>query len=215
VRRIVERYPVDGIHLDYVRYPSDDFDYSREGLAAFRESVVKDLPASEWRGYDARMSREPLVYAESFPDRWRSFRTTQLTRLVAAIRREVKSARPAALLTAAVFANSTDAVQHRFQDWPGWLTRGLLDAVCPMAYTTDAAVFAQQISAAGTIAGPTVVWAGIGAYRLSQREIVANARAAHHMAVGGVVLFSYDSLAAGPGGPGQVTDVGHALFGRP
>jgi hypothetical protein len=84
-----------------------------------------------------------------------------------------------------------------------------------MAYTTDPTVFAQQISAAGAIAGPKVVWAGIGAYRLSQQEIVANTRAAHNMAVGGVVLFSYDSLAGGRGGPGHVADVGHAMFGPP
>src|SRR5256885_1492842 len=29
VRNIVERYAVDGVHLDYLRYPTVDFDYSR------------------------------------------------------------------------------------------------------------------------------------------------------------------------------------------
>ena len=36
VRDIASRYAVDGVHLDYVRYPNDDFDYSRDALAAFR-----------------------------------------------------------------------------------------------------------------------------------------------------------------------------------
>ena len=44
VRDIVSRYAVDGVHLDYVRYPNDEFDYSRGALAAFRRSVVADPP---------------------------------------------------------------------------------------------------------------------------------------------------------------------------
>jgi uncharacterized lipoprotein YddW (UPF0748 family) len=214
VRHIVERYPVDGVHLDDVRYPSDDFDYSRAGLAAFRNSVVKDLPLSEQRTYDARYAREPFVYADTFPERWRSFRQMQLTRLVVKIRDVVKAARPSALLSAAVVPDATDAARHRLQDWPGWLARGLLDAVCPMAYTTDGALFAAQISAARTIAGARSIWAGIGAYRLSQREIVANVRSARQMDVGGVILFSYDGLASTPGGPGYVAQIGRAAFER-
>src|SRR5262249_24206501 len=35
VRNIVKRYDVDGVHVDYIRYPSDEFDYSRESLLAF------------------------------------------------------------------------------------------------------------------------------------------------------------------------------------
>ena len=33
---LVERYEIDGIHLDYVRYPSAAFDYSRGALDRFR-----------------------------------------------------------------------------------------------------------------------------------------------------------------------------------
>ncbi len=36
VRDLVERYPLDGIHFDYVRYPGPEFDYSRTSLEAFR-----------------------------------------------------------------------------------------------------------------------------------------------------------------------------------
>ena len=42
VREIAERYPIDGIHLDYVRYPNEEFDYSRDSLAAFRQNVLPD-----------------------------------------------------------------------------------------------------------------------------------------------------------------------------
>ena len=35
VADIAARYAVDGVHLDYARYPTDDFDFSREALVAF------------------------------------------------------------------------------------------------------------------------------------------------------------------------------------
>ncbi len=36
---IARRYEVDGIHLDYVRYPNDQFDYSRYAIAEFRAEI--------------------------------------------------------------------------------------------------------------------------------------------------------------------------------
>ena len=82
VRDIAERYAVDGIHLDYVRYPTRDFDYSRETLAAFRRSVVPALPPADQRRYDQRLATEPLLYTQAFPERWRTFRTERLTALL-------------------------------------------------------------------------------------------------------------------------------------
>ena len=103
-------------------------------------------------------------------------------------------------------------MNHRFQDWGGWLETGLLDAVCPMAYTTDPAVFAAQIASAREIAGAHPLWAGIGAYRLSPAQIAENVHAARRIGVGGVILFSYDSLADPARGPGYLSQVGRAAF---
>ena len=54
VRDIAERYAIDGAHFDYIRYPTQDFDYSRDTIAAFRSSVASDLSADDKRRYDAR-----------------------------------------------------------------------------------------------------------------------------------------------------------------
>ena len=105
-----------------------------------------------------------------------------------------------------------EAVARRLQDWRGWLRAGLVDVVCPMAYTTDSAVFAAQIGAAREIAGAHALWAGIGAYRLSSPQIVEHVRTARRLGVGGVILFSYDSLADPARGPDYLSQVGRAAF---
>src|SRR5690606_29054117 len=74
VRHIVRTYPLDGVHLDYIRYPGAEFDYSREALAAFRASLTGVVPADELAATDQRATRDPLVYTSRYPQRWLSFR---------------------------------------------------------------------------------------------------------------------------------------------
>lgn len=209
---IANRYEIDGVHLDYIRYPTSDFDYSRDTLSAFRLLVSRDLSAPELTRYDGRAAGEPLIYTQAFPDRWRSFRTGRLTSLLSSLRAAVKSAKPAALVSVAVVPDPREAITHRLQDWRGWLDAGLVDVICPMAYTTDAAVFAAQIAGAKQVAGLHPLWAGIGAYRLSSEQIVDNTQTARRLGAGGVILFSYDSLADSTHGPGYVAQVGRAAF---
>jgi uncharacterized lipoprotein YddW (UPF0748 family) len=212
VRDIARRYDVDGVHLDYIRYPTSEFDYSRDTLAAFRASVIADLDAADLRRYEARAAGEPLAYTQAFPERWRAFRAERLTSLLTLVRSGVKAAKPGVLISVAVVPDPREAATHRLQNWRAWLDTGLIDVICPMAYTTDASVFAAQIASARQIAGAHPLWAGIGAYRLSSDQIVENAQTARRLGVGGIILFSYDSLADAPHGPGYVAQVGRAAF---
>jgi uncharacterized lipoprotein YddW (UPF0748 family) len=191
---VAARYPVDGIHLDYIRFPSVEFDYSREAIAQFRRYLQPHLSDGERRQHDARASREPFFYTQMFPQRWVEFRQERLTELVARVRAAVKSRRPNATLSAAVFPDAEEAAARRLQTWAGWLNRGLLDVVCPMAYTTDAALFRSQIADVRRLAGARPVWAGIGAFQLSSLETILNIRAARQLGTQGIVLFSYDNF---------------------
>jgi len=78
VRDIVQRYAIDGVHFDYLRYPGDDFDYGRETLRAFGQNPARA------------------------PERWRQFRAERLTALLTSLRSAVKAARPAAVISATV-----------------------------------------------------------------------------------------------------------------
>jgi uncharacterized lipoprotein YddW (UPF0748 family) len=132
--------------------------------------------------------------------------TALVTRLTTAVKRE----RPQALVSAAVAPDMREAYQHRLQDWGGWLSSGLLDVICPMAYSTDAARFAEQIAAVRAAAGGRSVWAGIGAYRLPARDTIDNIQTARKLGADGVILFSYDSLIS----PREAADDYLSVVGR-
>ncbi len=116
----------------------------------------------------------------------------------AELRTAVRAVKPAVVFSAAVTPDAQLEYQERLHYRRTWQDESLLDVLCPMAYTTDAAVFQQQITAATGYAGDRPVWAGIGAYRLSTTQTVQNVAMALRLGASGVILFSYDALTAPP-----------------
>ena len=187
---VLDKYDVDGLNFDYVRYPAPDWEYSRVSLDRFRMWLVPQLTADE-RARFAGLESDPLIYADSFPTKYDDFRRDQVTDLVERIYHGVKKRKPHVVVSADVFANADDAYEKRFQDWRGWLRRGFLDVAALMAYTPSTEVFAEQIRVAVEAGGPDRVWAGIGAWRQPADSAVAKIRAARDAGAKGVVLFSY------------------------
>ena len=194
VRDLVRRYRVDGVHLDYARYPSERFDYSRTAIREFTLAVRPRLAEPVRRRTDALAREDLLAYPDAFPAEWRRFRIDRMTTLVRRLRDVVKQERPDAEVTAAAAPDAQEAREHRLQDWGAWLEAGLIDAICPMAYAPEPARFAEHIATARQLAGARAVWAGIGAYRLTPTQTVANIQTARKLGAAGIVLFSYDSL---------------------
>ena len=101
------------------------------------------------------------------------------------------------MMSAAVIPDQSVAFTHRYQEWPSWLSRGFLDAICPMAYTPDTRLFRTLITQARAAAGADrAVWAGVGAYRLDLPGILEKVQVARDAGASGVVLFSNESLSA-------------------
>lgn len=214
VADLARRYELDGVHLDYARYPNAQFDYSRFAIAEFRADLRPRLAADTRRQIDAQEETDLFAYPDRFPAEWKAFRRDRMTALVARVRQAVNAARPDLMITSAVFPDPQEALDERMQDWRVWLEGRLVDAVAPMAYTQEAARFAEQIAAAREIAGGRAVWAGIGAYRLTPAQTIENIQAARKLGTAGFVLFSYDTLTgAKPPAPDYLGTVSRAAFG--
>jgi len=213
IGELAQNYAVDGVHLDYVRFPNEDFDYSPAAIALFKSTILPSLSERERREAAAREVLDPAAYPNLFPERWNAFRRDGLTALVAKVRAAVKAARPAAVLSAAVVADAQQATSSRQQDWRAWLDQSLIDVLCPMAYTTDTGMFVQQVKAAREHAGDRPVWAGIGAYQLPQAQTLQHIAEARRLGAAGTILFSYDALTAPPNSAGTLSTLGRAAFG--
>jgi uncharacterized lipoprotein YddW (UPF0748 family) len=180
VREIVEDYAVDGLHLDFIRYPGPTFDYSRAALEGFRRvDGTGDLLDGPTRS----------------PAAWDAYRRDVLTALAGRLADAARAERPGVVVSAAVTPDEAQAVSHKFQDWPRWLATGLLSALCPMTYTPDNRLFQIQVEQARELTkGVQPVWAGIGAYRLDLGGVVEKVTLAREAGARGVVIFSHESL---------------------
>lgn len=180
VRELVAAYAVDGIHLDFIRYPSPEYDYSHPALLAFRPG---------------RAGRDLLAAPRLEPQAWDEQRCAGVSRLTARLAAAARQARPGVLVTAAVVPDRATALSQKFQDWAAWLGQGTLDAVCPMIYTTEDRIFRRQVEEARGAAGARgEVWAGVGAFRLSVDGVIQKLRLARAAKADGVVLFSHEFL---------------------
>lgn len=190
---VLEKYDVDGLNFDFVRYPAPEYDYSRVALDRFRAQLLPTLPDDVRRRLGALEKSDPLVWADSFPARYADFRRQQVTEVVERIYYGVKKRRADVVVSADVFGNAKDAYEHRFQDWTEWLRRGILDVAAPMAYSQKTEVFRDQIRTAIEAGGPGRVWAGIGSWRIPVESTVEKIQAARDLGAKGIVLFSYDA----------------------
>lgn len=215
VRDLARRYPLDGVHFDYARYPNERFDYSRAAIREFRTYVRPRLDPATRRTLDRQQADDLFAYPDGLQDLWRDFRIARMTAFMSRLRDTVKAERPRATVTVAAAPDPAEAYDRRMQDWRGWLARGFVDGVAPMAYTTEPARFAEQIAAARAAAGARLVWAGIGSWRLSPEQTVHNIETARRLGASGFVLFSYDSLInPRQSSPGYLATVSRGAFGN-
>lgn len=131
---VVSRDGVDGVHLDYVRYP--DVILPRALWKKYGLVQDTELPAFDYcycevcrEGYRKEHGADPLELPDPpASETWRQWRLDRVTRLVNAIAEAVKARKK--VLSAAVFP--TPAIARRLvrQDWTRWN----LDAVMPMTY---------------------------------------------------------------------------------
>ena len=182
VSELVRRYPVNGLHLDFVRYPSSDYDWSRAAL----------------EGFGATRGGGDLLAAPALdPEGWADYRRAALDGLTVRLSAVARQTRPGLVVSAAVVADLSKALDQNYQPWPSWMARGVLDAVCPMTYTPDTKLFRAQVEQArGKLGAAASLWAGVGAWRLPLGSVIEKIRAAREAGASGVVLFSHESFGA-------------------
>jgi uncharacterized lipoprotein YddW (UPF0748 family) len=211
VHEIVSKYKVDGIHLDYVRYPEPGVGYDPPTRTAFeRQYGVDPIDIDQ---PDSLLLR--VVGADRIPDlraRWIQWKKDQITGFVRDVRNDLDVSGRSLKLTAAVIADQSAALNRYLQDWPEWLREGIIDAAIPMAYGKSTSVVERQIAAAMAIPTERHVYAGIALYNEGARDAVEKIRRARKLGVDGIALFSYDSLV---GRAGYARQLRSSVLSRP
>lgn len=148
---IVRRYPVDGIHLDYIRYPEKAIAWNDR--ADFRKKG-KGLTLTEWR-------------------------RANVSRCVERISKAVKAVRPWVKMSCSPVGKYADLTQQSSYGWNArdavaqeaqrWLEEGWMDYLFPMMYFDGQHFYPFAVNWQEESAGRCIV-PGLGIYFLSERE---------------------------------------------
>lgn len=192
---VAKNYDVDGIHLDFIRYPNRNFGYSPANRETFRQLTGTD-PATI--ANDPARLRQALGNGRFYRlrDQWDQWRREQLTAMVRQVYRGVEAVNSHVKVSAAVYPDLQDARSQRFQDWPAWLEEGIVDFVAVMAYEAEPLVVEYQVKTAVAMADGRQVYGGLGLYKLGGdanrlSEEIAKVRGA---GAAGVAIFDYATL---------------------
>jgi uncharacterized lipoprotein YddW (UPF0748 family) len=177
-------YGVDGIHLDYIRYPNESFGFEGLARARFFFGTGTD-PVDFLVGF-----RSP---PEDVLAMWRDWREDQVTASVRTVRSRLDACAPDVMLTCAVMADPADAESQYSQGWRDWLEDGDVDLVMTMAYTTSADR-ALRLARSGTAVNAWKVVHGIGVYNQPLSSALTGAREAMSGGAAGVCVFSLNTL---------------------
>ena len=199
VKEIVQNYDVDGIHLDYVRYP-DSVDGYPDGSLFVRHGKRMSLAA--WR-------------------------RSNITRIAAGVYSAVKQLKPWVCVSCAPLGKydsltrysslGWDAYNTVYQDAQGWLRDGIMDALFPMLYFNGNNFYPFVLDWCENSHGRHVA-PGVGIYRLlpvyggwPQLEIERQMHTSRSAAAHGIVMFRTAHLVGNAGG---VRDIYTKVYDR-
>ncbi|MCM8794531.1 MAG: family 10 glycosylhydrolase [Candidatus Omnitrophica bacterium] len=192
------KYPaLDGIHLDYLRYPAAvpyipgsrfnpvglSYGYGEQNVARFKQANTIDPKRVDWH------VRDSLV--------WDNWKRQQVTDLLRAVTTGARTRHPNVRISCAVIPTLDRAYHAAGQDWIRWIEEGIADFVVLMNYSHDSRwVSLASRSALGALGNPEKVAVGLGAYLMSKKPELLREQMRQAVALKsrGIVLFDYSSV---------------------
>ncbi len=181
---------VDGVHLDYIRYPDISHCFCagcKARFEAFAGGALTNWPAA-------------VRSDERLKAMWLEFRTSNITAVVRGVAERVRAESPGVKVSAAVFSNVETSPGNVGQDWAKWCEAGWLDFVCPMDYEDSPALFRNMVARQKSACGRARLYPGIGlsVWRGDTRQAVTLAKqiiATRELGLGGFTVFNFDRRA--------------------
>ncbi|MEM8779296.1 MAG: family 10 glycosylhydrolase [Cyanobacteria bacterium P01_G01_bin.49] len=186
---IATNYDVDGIQLDYIRYPfqqpnvNQTFGYSKSSRYLFKEMTGVD-PTE-------------ISPSDQLWNQWTGFRVHQIDSFVATISTYLKAKRPDLIISASVFPiERRDRLFRLQQNWEEWMRQGWVDMIVLMTYAADTGNLEERTKAAFDESLPksSLVIPGLRLLKVPDPVTIDQLQLIRNMPIGGFALFATENL---------------------
>jgi len=190
LKEIATKYEVDGINIDYIRYPVCSPDNSSEFLSTswgYTHYAMEEFKKS--------YGITPLDIGVNDPAwcKWEEYRMDKVTSLVARLN-DIKCIRPEMTISAVVFPDKERSAVIKLQDWPTWAQRCYIDAFTPLLLSSNIEATKKYLSDMIAIKNPRIkVYAGLfEPFTLVEPTVLPQEiKAVREERADGVILFDY------------------------
>jgi len=192
VKDILTKYNVNGVHLDFIRYPYSGYSsYEKKYLSDFGYNPTARRIFKKKYGIDPiKINRINETPQKELFDQ---FRRDQITEIVKKINRMVKSKDNNLLLSAAVMPRYDYGKKVYFQDWPVWLNKNYIDLACVMSYTASTSGFKNYINYANYTHSNDRIFMGIGVKKNTKlKKAMEQIDISYNNGMRGFAIFSFD-----------------------
>ncbi|MEU5366840.1 family 10 glycosylhydrolase [Streptomyces sp. NPDC005925] len=184
---VLDDYAVDGLHLDYIRYPvSQPYDASFSYSDYSRQAFEKEY------GVD------PYALTPDDPqwEQWDAWRERNITTFVASVRDMQERVKPKTALSAAVFADPVDGLKKKFQNWGAWVDAGYMDFLTGMSFGSSPESVAKDTKVMRERVGDVPLYtATYGPFNGSPAPLMSDQlQAVKDADSDGTALFAYNQL---------------------
>ncbi len=187
-RDMLTRYDVDGLQLDYIRYPvSEPWENGYCYCTTCRDN------------FKSEHGRDPHTLTpddETLWQEWNDYRVAQITRFVGRVRKLVDEVKPDLDLSADVFPVLSESLVNKQQNWGSWLDKGFMDELFIMSYTHDPGTVATEaIELSERTPDGTQGYVGLAPFMgLTPATLLEQILAAQEGGAEGITFFHYGSL---------------------
>ncbi|MGL5378447.1 glycoside hydrolase family 10 protein [Clostridium sp.] len=207
---LVKNYDLDGLQLDYIRYPVGQYK-SDSGYGENEDSSMnqfkKEYNLSEDIDIRDLMDKDKNSDWQLWWNRWNEFKQNKVTTFVEEINNELKKVNSEILISTAIFPNIEEAKDKKMQDWPTWVESGYIDLTAPMAYYKDAKTVKEDVNdMVEYVGGNCLNYAGIAPtfIGLKPDQNAFQVQAAREGKAQGSIIFASQNLLG-------LSDVQHVL----
>jgi len=169
---IYKTYDIDGLHLDYIRFPGTGYSFDPLSLKLFN--------------YQTGFSPVDKPYS------WTLWRREAINTFIGKLYKSLKEHNPDIILSASVVGDYYRGNQIFMQDSHSWLAQGIIDVIYPMIYTTDNLLYKRELLDHLYNAHNRHVYPGIKCENFDQ--IKSQLDLAAELECNGVAVFSYGLL---------------------
>ncbi len=191
ISEVIVNYAIDGVHLDYVRYPGRDYDF----CGVIRDQYKRKFGVDLLDVLDGDQNIDPGL---RFYEEWVHFRAQQIDRNVKDIARRIELLDSEIRFSAAVKPHPDEAYYEFGQNWVGWLNEGIMDFVVPMSYYGENSKFVDVLKRSLEKVDKRKIISGIGIYTIDPGEAIRQVSLVRSKGLLGFCLFSYTTFEQKP-----------------